>query len=259
MRRMEEVLQWPSEGTESGTSGTRPLDHLTTRLQLLLALVCLLCACRFPTTVYGRLELKPGEEGDMRLARVALHDSAAWDSAPVYVVAPESGAQFFRAAFEFAAVAPGAYYLLAWQDRDADGRLSDGDVTGAYGGPHQPGAPSQLVVVYQGWTVDAGEIEMARYNLLEVLADGARSLAQETTSFTYRFNHDVTLNSLVISFPGQPSMPDPDAPGRKRADSIYKSGGWRMGGVMPAGLHQLEFRGWFGNQRFDLRRAVWVE
>jgi hypothetical protein len=236
----------------------------STRLRVVgvaVALVglCLLAGCRFPTTVYGRLALKPGEDGDVRLARVELHDSVAWDSAPVYAIVPDSGGQFFRASFEFPVVAPGPYYLLAWQDKDADGKVSDGDMTGVYGGPHEPGSPGKPVMVREGWTVDAGEIEMARYAVLEVTAAGARSQSGETTGFTYAFNYDVTLNSLTIAFPGQPAMPDPNAPGPKVADSTYRSEGWRMGGPMPTGLHQLEFRGLFNGAGFDIRTAVPVE
>ena len=224
-----------------------------------LAGLCLLAGCRFPTTVHGRLVLKPGEDGDVRLARVELHDSVAWDSAPVYVIAPESGGQFFRVSFEFPAVAPGPYYLLAWQDKDADGKVSDGDLTGVYGGPHQPGSPGKPVMVYRGWTVDAGDIEMARYEVLAVTAAGERSQSRDTTTFTYRFSHDVFLNSMTITFPGQPAIPDPVAPGPKLADSTYRSEGWHMGGSMPSGLHQLEFRGVFRDSSFALRVAVSVE
>jgi len=221
--------------------------------------LCLLAGCRFPTTVYGRLTLKPGQDGDVRLARVELHDSAAWDSAPVYAVVPESGGQFCAASFEFPAVASGSYYLLAWQDKDADGKVSDGDMTGVYGAPHEPGSPGEPVSVPAGWTVDAGDIEMARYDVLEITAAGARSQSGETTGFTYSLNHDVTLNSLTITFPGQPAIPDPNASGLKIADSTYRSEGWRMGGTMPTGLHQLEFRGLFESDSFGIRVAVPVE
>jgi hypothetical protein len=224
-----------------------------------LAGLCLLAGCRYPTTVYGRLTLKPGEDGDVRLARVELHDSVAWDSSPVYAIVPESGGQFFRTSFEFPVVGPGSYYLLAWQDRDTDGEVSDGDLTGVYGGRHEPGSPGKPVIVPEGWTVDVADIEMATYTMLEVSAAGGRSQTGDTTSFTYSFNHDVILNSLVITFPGQPAMPDPSAPGSKVADSTYRSEGWSMGGPMPTGLHQLEFRGVFRNAAFDLRVAVSVE
>jgi hypothetical protein len=60
-------------------------------------------------------------------------------------------------------------------------------------------------------------------------------------------------------FPGQPAMSDPNAPGQKVADSTYRSGGWRMGGPMPIGLHQLEFRGILKGAGFDIRVAVPVE
>jgi len=195
----------------------------------------------------------------VRLARVELHDGVAWDSASVYAVVPDSGGQFFRASFEFPVVAPGPYYLLAWQDRDTDGKVGDGDLTGVYGGPHEPGLPGKPVMVHEGWTVDAGEIEMATYAVLEVMATGKRSQSGETTGFTYAFNHDATLNSLTLVFPGQPAMPDPNAPGSKVADSTYRSEGWRMGGQMPTGLHQLEFRGVFRDSDFGLRVAVSIE
>ena len=220
---------------------------------------CLLAGCRFPTTVYGRLTLKPGEHGDVRLARVELRDSAAWDSTPVYTVVPDSSGQFFGAPFEFPVVAPGPYYLLAWQDRDNDGKVSDGDLAGVYRDSVKTGFPGEPVMVHQGWTVDAGEIEMATYFVLQVTATGQRSQSGETTGFTYVFNHDVRLNSLAISFPGQPALPDPGAPGAKVADSTYVSDGWRMGGQMPTGLHQLEFRGVFRDSSFSLRIAVSVE
>jgi hypothetical protein len=224
-----------------------------------LAGLCLLAGCRIPTTVYGRLVLKPGEQGDVRLARVELRDSVAWDSAPVYTVVPESGGQFFQTPFEFPVVAPGPYYLLAWQDRDADGEVSDGDVTGVYGGRHKPGWPGKPVIVYKGWTVDAGDIEMAAYEVLVVNAVGARIESGEATTFTYSFNHDVYLNSLAVAFPGQPALPDPGAPGAKIADSTYRSESWHWGGPMPSGLHQLEFRGVFRDSGFALRVAVSVE
>ena len=224
-----------------------------------LAGMCLLAGCRFPTTVYGRLTLKPGEQGDVRLARVELRDSAAWDSSPVYTVVPDSSGQFFGAPFEFPVVAPGLYYLLAWQDRNADGKVSDGDLTGVYGGRHKPGWPGKPITVYKGWTVNAGDIEMATYEVLEVNATGARTQSGEATTFTYSFNHDVYLNSLAIAFPGQPALPDPGAPGAKVADSTYVSEGWRMGGQMPTGLHQLEFRGVFRDSSFAFRVAVLVD
>ena len=224
-----------------------------------VAAICLLAGCRFPTTVYGRLTLKSGEQGDVRLARVELHDSVAWDSAPLYGIAPDSGGQFYRAPFEFPAVAPGPYYLLAWQDKDADGKVSDGDLTGVHRDSLVSGFPGKLLKVYEGWTVDAGDIEMATYEVLEVDAAGTRSQSGDTTTFTYVFNHDVFLNSLAVTFPGQPALPDPDVPGAKVADSTYLSEGWHMGGQMPTGLHQLEFRGVFRDSGFAIRVAVSVE
>ncbi|MCX6842276.1 MAG: hypothetical protein NTX53_08355 [candidate division WOR-3 bacterium] len=239
--------------------GARSWRLRVVQLAVVLVGICLLAGCRFPTTVYGQLALKPGQDGDVRLARVELHDSVAWDSAPLYAIVPESGGSFFRASFEFPAVAPGPYYLLAWQDKDADGKVSDGDMTGVYGGPHEPGSPGKPVMVHEDWTVDAGEIEMARYAVLEVAAAGQRSQSGETTGFIYTANYDVTLASLTITFPGQPAMPDPSAPGPKLADSTYRSDGWRMGGPMPTGLHQLEFRGLLDDDSFDIRVAVPVE
>jgi hypothetical protein len=224
-----------------------------------LAGLCLLAGCRFPTTIYGRLVLKPGDDGDVRLARVELHDSVAWDSAPVYTIVPEPVGQFFQSPFEFPVVAPGPYYLLAWQDRDADGRVSDGDLTGIYRDSMESDFPGKPLMVYDGWTVDAGDIEMAMYELLEVNAAGVRSQSGDTTTFTYAFNHDVYLNSLAVAFPGQPSLPDPGAPGTKAADSTYRSESWHWGGPMPSGLHQLEFRGVFRDSGFAFRVAVMVE
>jgi hypothetical protein len=231
---------------------------MSPRHLLALTALGLLAGCRLPTTVYGRLVLKPGDDGDVRLARVELHDSVAWDSAPLYEVSPDSGGQFYRVSFEFPVVAPGPYYVLAWQDRDGDGRVSDGDLTGVCGGQHRPGWPGKPVIVYERWTVDAGDIEMAMYQVLEVNATGTRSQSGDTTTFTYSFNHDVRLNSLAVTFPGQPALPDPDAPGDKVADSTYLSGGWSMGGQMPTGLHQLEFRGTSRDSNFVLRAAVRV-
>jgi hypothetical protein len=224
-----------------------------------LAAICLLAGCRFPTTVYGRLTLKPGEQGDVRLSRVELHDSVAWDSAPLYEVTPDSGGQFYRVPFEFPAVAPGSYYLLAWQDRDGDGKVSDGDLTGVHRDSVGLARPGEPVIVPEGWTVNAGDIEMATYEVLEVNATGARSQSGDTTTFAYSFNHDVFLNLLAVTFPGQPALPDPGAPGAKVADSTYRSEGWYMGGQMPTGLHQLEFRGVFRDSSFAIRVAVSVE
>jgi len=241
-------------GSDARCGFVRPTGYVVGLVGL-----CLLAGCRFPTTVYGRLTLKPGEVGDVRLALVELRDSAAWDSAPVYTIVPEQGGQSFHTPFEFPTVAPGPYYLLAWQDRDTDGIVSDGDVTGVYGGRHEPGRPGKPVIVYKGWTVDAGDIEMATYEVLEVNSTGTRAGSGETTTFRYSFNHDVHLNSLAITFPGEPSLPDPGAPGPKLADSTYISDGWSMGGQMPTGLHQLEFRGVFRDTGFALRVAVSVE
>jgi hypothetical protein len=226
---------------------------------LMLAGICLFAGCRLPTTVYGQLALKPGEQGDVRLARVELHDSAAWDSAPVYTVAPEAGERFYRAAFEFPVVAPGPYYVLAWQDLDADGRVSDGDLVGVHDDSNRLRRPGTPVIVYKYWTVDAGNIQMETYEVLEVSATGARSQSGDTTVFSYRFNHDVELNFLTLTFPGQPTLPDPSAAGPKVADTTYRSEGWSMGGPMPTGLHQLEFRGVFRDSGFALRIAVPVK
>ena len=107
----------------SGAGSKRPR---VAAFAVALAGLCLLAGCQFPTTVYGRLALKPGQDGDVRLARVELHDSVAWDSAAVYTIVPESGGQFSRASFEFPAVAPGPYYLLAWQDRIAAKQITVG-------------------------------------------------------------------------------------------------------------------------------------
>jgi hypothetical protein len=226
---------------------------------LVLATLCLLAGCWLRTAVFGRLALKPGEVGDVRLARVELHDSVAWDSAPLYTATPEAGGQFFQAAFEFPVVEPRAYYVLAWQDRDADGRVSDGDLVGFYGDSNRLRRPGKPVIVYKNWAVNAGNIEMSTYEMLEVNATGARSPSGDTTSFSYSFNHDAVLNSLTLTFPGQPTLPDPSAAGPKVADSTYLSGGWSMGGQMPVGLHQLEFRGTFRDTTFVLRVAVRVE
>ena len=239
-------------GARCGLIGTKVLV-------VVLAGLCLTAGCRFPTTVYGRLALTPGEVGDVRLARIELHDSAAWDSASVYAVDPEPGGQFFGASFEFPAVVAGPYYLLAWQDRDGDGKVSDGDLTGFYHESLDAAFPGDPVMVYEGWNVDAGEIEMATHVVLAVTAAGQRSQSGETTGFTYVFNHDITLNSLAVTLPGQPAMPDLNAPGAKVADSTYLSEGWRLGGQMPTGLHQLEFRGVFRDSSFALRVAVSVE
>jgi len=69
----------------------------------------------------------------------------------------------------------------------------------------------------------------------------------------------VFLNSLAITFPGQQTLPDPNAPGVKSADSTYVSAGWSAGGQMPGGMHQLEFRGVFRDSTFAIRAAVMVE
>ena len=240
---------------------SHPCRRRRRRLQSVAVLValCVFAGCRLPTTVYGRLVLKPGEEGDVRLARVELRDTVAWDSAPLYQVSPDSAGQFYRVSFEFPAVAPGPYYVLAWQDRDGDGDVSDGDLTGVCGGSHRPGWPGEPVVVYDRWTVDAGDIELATYEVLAVNAAGIRSQSGDTTTFTYSFNHDVQLSSLVITFPGQSPLPDLGAPGMKSADSTYLSQGWSTGNPMPAGPHQLDFRGVFRDTGFAIRAAVLVE
>jgi hypothetical protein len=218
-------------------------------------------SCDFPTTVYGRLVLKPGENGDVRLARVELLDTTGWGGAPVLAVEPDTGGQFNRCSFLFPVVEPGPYYLLAWQDVNGDGELSNGDLAGVYADSLRPGIPGRPVIVYDGWTVDAGYIELAGYTELRITASGLRVQGDSLVEFAYSFTNDVTLTSLDVAFPGADPVPDPTAPGKKGADSLYYSSHLKIsqGSSAPAGLYTLTFRGLLDTVRFSNRAVVRVD
>lgn len=218
-------------------------------------------SCDFPTTVYGRLVLKPGEEGDVRLARVELLDTTGWGGTPVLAVDPGAGGQFDRCSFLFPVVEPGPYYLLAWQDINGDGQLTSGDLAGTYADSLRPGIPGKPVIVYDGWTVDAGNIELARYTELRISTSGRRVQGDSLVEFAFSFSSDVTLASLDVAFPGFDPVPDAMAPGRKEADSLYYSSRMNIGqpGPAPAGLYTLTFRGLLDTVSFTNRAVVRVE
>jgi hypothetical protein len=209
------------------------------------------------TMLVGTLVLQTGGTGDVRSSSVELHQSPDLTDEPVKVVMSEQGSDSARSGFEVRDVLPGSYYLLGWKDLDSDGEISDKDVVGVHGGEYRPGYGGTPVTLRDEMATDAGEIVVLRYRELIISASGARSQGGTLTDFEYSFNYDVELNSLIITFPEYGPVEDPDAPGHKTAGSIHRSEGWNAGGSeMPTGDHNLNFRGFWEGQSFDIDVVV---
>jgi uncharacterized protein (DUF2141 family) len=148
------------------------------------ALAAFVSGCSYPTNVSGRLSLNPGDTGDARLARIELHDSLGWKTPALYAVTADPTSQAAASRFLFPEVKAGTYFLVAWQDRDGDGVIGDGEVAGVNGGPYNPGWFGNQVVVPQSWTVDVGEITLYTYRRLVFAMSGARVQSGTATSST---------------------------------------------------------------------------
>lgn len=231
--------------------------------RVLTGLVVLLlaagCGSRRETVVTGNLALASGAEGDVRRARVELRRTRDITEPPDYAVRADSGAWFYRAGFALAGVKSDSYYVLAWQDNDADETLGDGDLVGVNQGEYGRHALGASLWVGDGETTRVWEIVLDRLTQVIVRVEAERYDSGRATRFGYRFNRDVELSMLEVSFPGLDTLPDPDAVGPKPADSACVSEGWRNGGApMPTGWHGLVFRGTAKQRPFVTGVAVFV-
>jgi len=231
------------------------------RAQLALTLAAGLAAlagvCDTTTSVKGRVTLVQGTVGDVRSATIELYETPDLSGQPVVTGMAADTGTWSLTDFEVLDVPPGSYYLLAWQDVDDDGEVSDGDLAGLRGVRFQPGLGGEALDVVEGQANDAGVVELARY--LEPLDTvyGGLVPSGDTTVFAYSFNHDLELTALSIAFPGIGTLTDPDAAGFKLAGVTYESDGWSAGGEpMPTGRHAVSFRGVLDSSRFDVLREV---
>jgi hypothetical protein len=230
----------------------------TVLLALIVVMATLIGGCTKATKLTGTLLLQPGQTGDVQNTRVELYEKADLTGTPVAFVASKNNT-ISNSPFEFDDVIEGYYYVLAWKDLDGDGTVSDKDIVGVHGGTYVPGQGGTQVTVNKGKTTDVGDIEMLIYKELKISASGQRTNGGIETDFTYSFNYDLTLTSLTITFPGNAPVTDPDAPGAKTAGTSYHSDGWNNGGgVMPTGVHTLEFVGTWDGNAFDITVVVTV-
>jgi hypothetical protein len=229
------------------------------RMAVMLAagLAALAGVCETVTTVRGRVALVSGTVGDVRSARIEFYEMPDLSGQPVAAGAAADTGTWSLTDFEVRDVPAGSYYLLAWQDLDNDGRVSDGDLAGLRGVRYQEGLGGEALEVVEGQANDAGVVELAVY--LEPLDTVSGSLAPsgDTAAFRYSFKHDLELTALSIAFPGIGTLTDPEAAGFKLAGVTYESGGWSAGGEpMPTGIHVVSFRGVLDSSRFDVQREV---
>jgi hypothetical protein len=167
--------------------------------------------------------------------------------------------RFGRSHYELTGLVEGARFLRAWQDRDGDSAISDSDLVGVRNGRFRRGFCGEPFWVGEGLS-ELGPVELARFDELEFTTGGRRLAGDSMTEFTYSFNHDVDLTALLVTFPLYGSYLDASGPGRKRADSVYLSTGWRLTtGPMPTGEHLLRFRGSGLDTLFDTTLTVRVD
>jgi uncharacterized protein (DUF2141 family) len=111
------------------------------RLQAVLLLpALLLTACNKdpvitdqPTKITGVAKLRPGTQGDISNAQVAIYMSQDdWDNYNPVLIADVSGTTS-KITYTFDDVLPGNYYLDVWVDNDRDGSWSVDDIVGWYG------------------------------------------------------------------------------------------------------------------------------
>jgi hypothetical protein len=225
----------------------------------LVAVVITGFGCTKATKLIGTLKLQAGQAGDVQNTRVELYESSDLTGTPVQYVASKASGSANSSDFEFVDVIEGYYYLLAWKDMDNDGDISDGDIVGINGGTYRPGFGGDRIIVTKGKTTDVGDITMLLYEALEIGATGVRVNGNTETNFSYSFNHDCTITSLTITFPGYSPITDPDAPGARTAGTTYTSNGWNTGGgEMPTGVHTLSFAGTWSGGAFAIDVPVTV-
>jgi hypothetical protein len=229
----------------------------TVLLALVVVAVAFMGSCTKATKLIGTLILQTGQSGDVQNCKVQLFVSSDLTGSPVKEVVSQMNTSV-NSPFTFDDPVEGYYYLIAWKDLNGDGVVSDKDIVGIHGGTYRPGYGGSQVTIKDGKTTDVGEIVMLIYEL-KISASGERVNGAAETNFTYSFNHDVTISSLTITFPGFTPITDPDAVGAKTAGTSYHSDGWNTGGgTMPTGDHTLQFIGTWDSTPFDVTVTVSV-
>ena len=229
----------------------------TVLLALVVITMALIGGCTKPTKLTGKLILQTGQSGDVQNCKVQLYVSSDLTGSPVKEVASQQNTAV-NSPFEFTDVVEGYYYLIAWKDLNGDGVVSDKDIVGIHGGTYTPGHGGSQVSVITGKTTDVGEIVMLIFKQLKITTTGTRYDDNQYTEFSYSFNHNVTLNSLTVNWPGSGSDPDQYAPGAKTAGTLYYSNWYGGGGSMPTGDHVLNFKGDDEGTSFDVNVVVTV-
>jgi hypothetical protein len=235
-----------------------------TRTAGTLAAALLLSApgCRYtgPTEVAGYIVLAEGETGDLRGATVQFFDTTGFRGPVLYSTRADTQGFSYRARFSVPDIPEGDFCVLVWQDNDASGTVSDGDLVGVHGGAYAGRDSAERVHVYDDWTlVMVPDIQVYRFLRVEAAVEGGRDSTGTRADFRYRLNHDIMLLSLALYVPGVGTLPDASAAGWKRADSVYETSGWNLGGqAMPTGWYVLRFRGLFDGDTFTVDEAVRV-
>ena len=212
-----------------------------------------------PGVVRGYVVFRNGDSGDVRGSVVELRRTNDVTDPPAYSVRVDSGNLFFRAPFVIGGVEPDSYFVLTWQDLDGDETISDGDLVGEYAGAYRRDELGTRIHVGAGDTVDVGSLELGRLVQLTVGVSAARLDSGRALQFSYRFNHDVTLELVTAAFPAGDTLPDPDAVGERLADSTYTGTAWRLGNpLMPGGWHGLVFYGRLNGVPFAQGVSVFV-
>lgn len=212
-----------------------------------------------PGAVRGYVIFRNGDSGDVRGSVVELRRTNDITDPPGYSVRVDSGNRFYRAPFVIGDVEPDSYFVLTWQDLDGDETLSDGDLVGEFAGSYRRDEFGARVYVGAGDTVDVGSLELGRLVQLTVDVSAARLDSGRVLQFSYRFNHDVTLELVSAAFPTGDTLPDPDAVGERLADSTYAGTAWRLGDpFMPVGWYGLVFYGRLNGAPFAHGVSVFV-
>jgi len=225
----------------------------------LLLVPALLAGCHRPGQLSGRLALAPGEQGDAGgcLVELLVYEDTSFVLVKSAVSDPPD--RFGRSRYEIRDLVEGARFLRAWKDLDADSAVSDGDLVGVLRGRYRRGYGGEPFWLFDDKWNEAELIEMARFDEVELDVSGRRLPGDSITEFRYAFSHDVDLTTLEITFPLLGSYLDAGGPGRKLADTVYLSTGWRLvTGPMPAGEHLLRFRGTGLDTLFDTTLSIQV-
>lgn len=227
---------------------------------LAAALLLSASGCKYtgPTEVAGYLVLAEGETGDLRGTTVQFFDTTGFGGPVRYSARADTSRFNYRVWFSIPDIPEGDFYVLAWQDSDTSGTVSDGDLVGVHGGEYARRDSSERFHVYDDWTfVSMPDIQMHRFLRVEPTVEGGRDSSGTRVDLRYRMNHDLMLSSLALYVPGVGTLPGASAAGWKRADSVYESTGWNLGGqAMPTGWYVLRFRGQFEGDTFALDEAV---